>query len=300
MSMNDKKKAPKPVMIPLDKLHPFPDHPYKVKDNEEMDRLVNSILEYGILTPILARPIENTDGELEILSGHRRCHAAKKAFLSAVPTIVCALTRDEAAILVVDSNLHRERLLPSEKAKAYKLKFDALKHQGRYDYVYDNDTSGQVVPKPDDRRTSALIGEAMGESYKTVDRYIRLTELIPELMSLVDSGRIAFSVGVELSYLTEEQQHEISFDAEMLERTPSYSQAVRMHKEQNLGTLTIERMQEIMNEEKPNQKEHLSLPMERISKYIPKGYTPKQAQEYVESVLEQAYKRRMRAREQER
>ena len=300
MTMNDKKKAPKPVMIPLEKLHPFPDHPYKVKDNEEMDRLVNSILEHGILTPILARPIENTDGELEILSGHRRCHAAKRAFLSAVPTIVCALTRDEAAILVVDSNLHRERLLPSEKAKAYKLKFDALKHQGRYDYVYDDDTSGQVVPKPDDRRTSALIGEAIGESYKTVDRYIRLTELIPELMSLVDSGRIAFSVGVELSYLTEEQQHEIVLDAEVWERTPSYSQAVRMHKEQNLGTLTIERMQEIMNEDKPNQKEHLSLPMERISKYIPKGYTPKQAQEYVESVLEQAYKRRMRAREEER
>ena len=300
MSLNDKKKTPKPVMIPLEKLHPFPDHPYKVKDNEEMDRLVNSILEYGILTPILARPIENTDGELEILSGHRRCHAAKKAFLSAVPTIVCALTRDEAAVLVVDSNLHRERLLPSEKAKAYKLKFDALKHQGRYDYVYDDGTSGQVVPKPDDRRTSALIGEAIGESYKTVDRYIRLTELIPELMSLVDSGRIAFSVGVELSYLTEEQQHEIVLDAEVWERTPSYSQAVRMHKEQNLGTLTIERMQEIMNEDKPNQKEHLSLPMERISKYIPKGYTPKQAQEYVESVLEQAYKRRMRAREEER
>lgn len=300
MSMNDKKKTPKPVLIPLDKLHPFPDHPYKVKDNEEMDRLVNSILEHGILTPILARPIENTDGELEILSGHRRCHAAKRAFLSAVPTIVCALTRDEAAILVVDSNLHRERLLPSEKAKAYKLKFDALKHQGRYDYVFDDDTSGQVVPKPDDRRTSALIGEAIGESYKTVDRYIRLTELIPDLMSLVDSGRIAFSVGVELSYLTEEQQHEIALDAEVLERTPSYSQAVRMHKEQNLGTLTIERMQEIMNEDKPNQKEHLSLPMERISKYIPKGYTPKQAQEYVESVLEQAYKRRMRAREEER
>lgn len=300
MTMNDKKKAPKPVMISLDKLHPFPDHPYKVKDNEEMDQLVNSILEHGILTPILARPIENTDGELEILSGHRRCHAARRAFLSAVPTIVCALTRDEAAVLVVDSNLHRERLLPSEKAKAYKLKFDALKHQGRYDYVFNDDASGQVVPKPDDRRTSALIGEAMGESYKTVDRYIRLTELIPELMSLVDSGRIAFSVGVELSYLTEEQQHEIALDAEVLERTPSYSQAVRMHKEQNLGTLTIERMQEIMNEDKPNQKEHLSLPMERISKYIPKGYTPKQAQEYVESVLEQAYKRRMRSREEER
>ena len=299
MSMNDKKKTPKPVLIPLDKLHPFPDHPYKVKDNEEMDRLIDSILEHGILTPILARPIENTDGELEILSGHRRCHAAKRAFLSAVPTIVCALTRDEAAILVVDSNLHRERVLPSEKAKAYKLKFDALKHQGRYDYMFDDDTSGQVVPKPDDRRTSALIGEAMGESYKTVDRYIRLTELIPDLMSLVDSGRIAFSVGVELSYLTEEQQHEIVLDAEVLERTPSYSQAVRMHREHLLGELTFDRIREIMDEDKPNQKEHLSLPMERISKYIPKGYTPKQAQEYVESILEQAYKRRMRYREQE-
>ena len=297
MSMNDKKKAPKPVLIHLDKLHPFPDHPYKVKDNEEMDRLIDSILEHGILTPILARPIENTDGELEILSGHRRCHAAKRAFLSAVPTIVCALTRDEAAILVVDSNLHRERLLPSEKAKAYKLKFDALKHQGRRS---DPEASGQVVPNSDSHYTAALIGDETGESYKTVQRYIRLTELIPELLDLVDSGRIAFSVGVELSYLTEEQQHEIVLDAEVLERTPSYSQAVRMHKEQNHGTLTIERMQEIMNEDKPNQKEHLSLPMERISKYIPKGYTPKQAQEYVESVLEQAYKRRMRAREEER
>ncbi len=300
MTTNDKKKAPKSVMISLDKLHPFPDHPYKVVDNEEMERLKDSIREHGILSPILARPLEGSDGELQILSGHRRCFAAKDIWLQTVPVIVCNLTYDEAAVLVVDSNLHRERLLPSEKAKAYKLKFDALKHQGRYNYVFDDDASGQVVPKPDDRRTSALIGEAMGESYKTVDRYNRLTELIPELMSLVDSGRIAFSVGVELSYLTEEQQHEISLDAEVLERTPSYSQAVRMHKEQNLGTLTIERMQEIMNEDKPNQKEHLSLPMERISKYIPKGYTPKQAQEYVESVLEQAYKRRMRAREEER
>ena len=300
MSMNDKKKTPKPVLIPIDKLHPFPDHPYKVVDNEEMERLKDSIREHGILSPILARPIEGSDGDLQILSGHRRCFAAKDIWMQTVPVIVCNPTYYEAAILVVDSNLHRERLLPSEKAKAYKLKFDALKHQGRYDYVFDDDTSGQVVPKPDDRRTSALIGEAMGESYKTVDRYIRLTELIPELMSLVDSGRIAFSVGVELSYLTEEQQHEIALDAEVLERTPSYSQAVRMHEEHNLGTLTIKRMQEIMNENKPNQKEHLSLPMDRISKYIPKGYTPKQAQEYVERVLEQAYKRRMRVREQER
>ena len=283
-------------MIPLSKLHSFPEHPYKVQDNEEMDRLVESIEQHGILSPILARPIEGSDGEYEIISGHRRCHAAEEAYLTAVPTIVCNLTRYEAAILLVDSNLHREHLLPSEKAFAYKLKADAMNRQGQRT---DLSTSGQIVPKSDDNRTTAQIGEEYGESYKTVQRYIRLTNLIPELLSLMDSGRISFSVGVELSYLNEEQQQEIGLDAEVLERTPSYSQAVRMHKEQNLGTLTTERLREIMDEDKPNQKEHLSLPMERISKYIPKGYTPKQAQEYVESVLKQAYNRR-RAREEER
>ncbi len=298
MTTKDKKPTgqTKPVMIPLSKLHSFPEHPYKVRDNEEMDRLVESIEQHGILSPILARPIEGSDGEYEIISGHRRCHAAEEAYLTAVPTIVCNLTRDEAAILLVDSNLHREHLLPSEKAYAYKLKADAMNRQGQRT---DLTTSGQIVPKSDDNRTTAQIGEEYDESYKTVQRYIRLTNLIPELLSLMDSGRISFSVGVELSYLNEEQQQEIGLDAEVLERTPSYSQAVRMHKEQNLGTLTIERLQDIMNEDKPNQKEHLSLPMERISKYIPKGYTPKQAQEYVERVLEQAYKRR-RSREEER
>ena len=298
--MTTKNKKPtgqtKPVMIPLSKLHSFPEHPYKVQDNEEMDRLIESIEQHGILSPILARPIEGSDGEYEIISGHRRCHAAEEAYLTAVPTIVCNLTRDEAAILLVDSNLHREHLLPSEKAFAYKLKADAMNRQGQRT---DLSTSGQIVPKSDDNRTTAQIGEEYGESYKTVQRYIRLTNLIPELLSLMDSGRISFSVGVELSYLNEEQQQEIGLDAEVLEQTPSYSQAVRMHKEQNLGTLTIERLQDIMNEDKPNQKEHLSLPMDRISKYIPKGYTPKQAQEYVESVLKQAYNRR-RAREEER
>ena len=298
MTTKDKKPTgqTKPVMIPLTKLHPFPEHPYKVQDNEEMDWLIESIEQHGILSPILARPIEGSDGEYEIISGHRRCHAAEEAYLTAVPTIVCNLTRDEAAILLVDSNLHREHLLPSEKAFAYKLKADAMNRQGQRT---DLSTSGQIVRKSDDNRTTAQIGEEYGESYKTVQRYIRLTNLIPELLSLMDSGRISFSVGVELSYLNEEQQQEIGLDAEVLERTPSYSQAVRMHKEQNLGTLTIERLQDIMNEDKPNQKEHLSLPMERISKYIPKGYTPKQAQEYVERVLEQAYKRR-RSREEER
>ena len=209
---------------------------------------------------------------------------------------MCNLTRDEAAILLVDSNLHREHLLPSEKAFAYKLKADAMNRQGQRT---DLSTSGQIVPKSDDNRTTAQIGEEYGESYKTVQRYIRLTNLIPELLSLMDSGRISFSVGVELSYLNEEQQQEIGLNAEVLERTPSYSQAVRMHREHLLGELTFDRIREIMDEDKPNQKEHLSLPMERISKYIPKGYTPKQAQEYVERVLEQAYKRR-RSREEER
>ena len=286
----------KPVMIPLNKLHPFPDHPYKVLDNEEMDRLKESICEHGILCPILIRPIEDIDGEYEIISGHRRCFAARALGRETVPTIVCDLTRDEAAILLVDSNLHREHLLPSEKAFAYKLKADAMSRQGqRTDLV----TSGQVVPKSDDSRTTAQIGKENGESYKTVQRYIRLTNLIPELLSLVDSGRIAFSVGVELSYLNEEQQTDLASDAELLDKTPSYSQAVRMHREHLLGELTFDRIREIMDEDKPNQKEHLSLPMERISKYIPKGYTPKQAQEYVERVLEQAYKRR-RSREEER
>lgn len=299
MTAKDKKPTgqTKPVMIPLNKLHPFPDHPYKVLHNEEMDRLKESICEHGILCPLLIRPIENADGEYEIIAGHRRCFAARALGRETVPTVVCDLTRDEAAILLVDSNLHREHLLPSEKAFAYKLKADAMSRQGqRTDLV----TSGQVVPKSDDSRTTAQIGKENGESYKTVQRYIRLTNLIPELLSLVDSGRIAFSVGVELSYLNEEQQTDLASDVELLDKTPSYSQAVRMHREHLLGELTFDRIREIMDEDKPNQKEHLSLPMERISKYIPKGYTPKQAQEYVESILEQAYKRRMRAREQER
>ena len=298
MITKDKKPTgqTKPVMIPLNKLHPFPDHPYKVLDNEEMDRLKESICEHGILCPILIRPIENADGEYEIISGHRRCFAARALERETVPTIVCDLTRDEAAVLLVDSNLHREHLLPSEKAFAYKMKADALNRQGQRT---DLTTSGQIVPKSDDNRTTAQIGEEYGESYKTVQRYIRLTNLIPELLSLMDSGRISFSVGVELSYLNEEQQQEIGLDAEVLERTPSYSQAVRMHREHLLGELTFDRIREIMDEDKPNQKEHLSLPMERISKYIPKGYTPKQAQEYVERVLKQAYNRR-RAREEER
>ena len=195
MITKDKKPTgqTEPVMVPLNKLHPFPDHPYKVLDNEEMDRLKESICEHGILCPILIRPIEDTDGEYEIISGHRRCFAARALGRETVPTIVCDLTRDEAAVLLVDSNLHREHLLPSEKAFAYKLKADAMSRQGQRT---DLATSGQVVPKSDDSRTTAQIGKENGESYKTVQRYIRLTYLVPELLQFVDEGKIGMRPAV--------------------------------------------------------------------------------------------------------
>ena len=204
------------VTIPISKLHPFEGHPYKVLDNEEMDDLTESIRENGVLTPVLVRPLENAPGAYEIIAGHRRIHAAQLAGLDTVPAFVHAIDRDEASILLVDSNLHREHILPSEKAFAFKLKFEAMKHQGR--------TSGQVGPK----LTVDTISEA--DSGRQVKRYIRLTHLGPKLLDLVDQGRIAFSVGVELSYLDVDAQAYIAEIAERDDRTPSYSQASRMHR----------------------------------------------------------------------
>ena len=202
-------------------MKPFEGHPYKVIDNEEMDALVESIKAHGIMTPLIVRRIG--DDRYEIVSGHRRAHAAELAGLDTVPAIEMDMTRDEAAIALVDSNLHRERLLPSEKAFAYKLKAEALEHQGR------RLTSGQVVPKSDDKRTTAVIGEQTGESYKTVQRYIRLTHLIPALLDMVDDGRIAFSVGVELSFLDSDLQAALMIAIHLNDCTPSYAQACRMH-----------------------------------------------------------------------
>ena len=262
--------------IAISNLHPFEGHPYKVIDNEEMEALTESIMQNGIVSPIIVRPLENTDGEYEVISGHRRLYAAQKAGLLEVPALIYAIDRDAAAILLVDSNLHREHILPSEKAFAYKMKADALAHQGwRTDL-----TSGQVVPKSDDNRTTAQIGADMGDSYKTVQRYIRLTNLIPEILQYVDDGRISFTPAVELSYLNEQEQYDLLEQMELNDCTPSLSQACRFKKMSQEQGLTPEYIAEVMSEEKANQREMFKVPMERIRKFIPNA-NAKQAEDFV-------------------
>ena len=262
------KKLKSAVNIPLEKIRPFEGHPYKVIDNEEMNALIESIQEQGILSPLIVRPLENTEDEYELISGHRRLRAAQKAGAKNVPVFIYAVSRDEAAIMLVDSNLHREHILPSEKAFAYKLKLEALKHQGR--------TSGQLVQK----FSVELVGDEVGESYKTVQRYIRLTYLIPELLDLVDEGRIALTPAVELSYLTEEQQYSLLGTIEVEDRTPSLSQAVRFKKLSQAGQLTDELIDSIMQEEKANQREMFRIPMERLQKALP-NLKPSQVEDFI-------------------
>ncbi len=278
--------------ILIEKLHAFENHPYKVQDNEEMERLSESIREHGVLSPIIVRPKENTEDEYEIISGHRRVMASKKAGIAEVPALIVSLDRDAAAIVLVDSNLHREHILPSEKAFAYKMKADAMAHQGwRSDL-----TSGQVVPKSDDNRTTAMIGEDMGDSYKTVQRYIRLTNLIPEILEYVDDGRISFTPAVELSYLNEQEQYDLLEQMEINDCTPSLSQACRFKKISYEQGLTPEVIAEIMSEEKANQREMFKVPMERIRKYIPKG-NAKQTEDFVLKACEHYYKVLQRKKE---
>ncbi|MBQ2875968.1 MAG: ParB/RepB/Spo0J family partition protein [Clostridia bacterium] len=278
--------------ILIEKLHAFENHPYKVQDNEEMERLSESISEHGVLSPIIVRPKENTEDEYEIISGHRRVMASKKAGMTEVPALIVSLDRDAAAIVLVDSNLHREHILPSEKAFAYKMKADAMAHQGwRSDL-----TSGQLVPKSDDNRTTAMIGEDMGDSYKTVQRYIRLTNLISEILEYVDEGRISFTPAVELSYLNEQEQYDLLEQMEINDCTPSLSQACRFKKISYEQGLTPEVIAEIMSEEKANQKEMFKVPMERIRKYIPKG-NAKQTEDFVLKACEHYYKVLQRKKE---
>ena len=249
----------KPVNIPISKLRPFEGHPFKVKDDEEMNVLIESIQTTGILSPLIVRPIESTE-EYEVISGHRRLHAAVKAGITEVPALVVSLDRDAAAIVLVDSNLHREHILPSEKALAYKMKADAMNHKGwRTDL-----TSGQVVPKSDDNRTTAQIGADTGDSYKTVQRYIRLTNLIPEILQYVDDGRISFTPAVELSYLNEQEQYDLLEQMELNDCTPSLSQACRFKKMSQEDGLTPEVIAAVMSEEKANQREMFKVPMERM------------------------------------
>ena len=275
-------------MIQLDRLKPFENHPYKVVENEEMNNLTQSINKNGILSPIIVRPIEN--GEYEIISGHRRLFAGKQAGLTKIPAMVCEMDRDTAAVTLVDSNLHRENILPSEKAYAYKLKAEALSHQGKRTDL----TSGQFVPKSDDNRTSAEIGESYGESYKTVQRYIRLTNLHPKLLEYVDEGRIAFTPAVELSYLNDIEQQDLIEIIESEDCTPSLSQAVRMKKLSQQGLLADDKILEIMSEEKANQKERIKIPTERVRKFFPKSYSNTQIEEVIIKLCEAHYKRKHR------
>lgn len=245
-----------------------------------MGTLAESIRTEGILSPLIVRPLENT-GEYEVISGHRRLYAAQKAGLKTVPALVYEISREEAAILLVDSNLHREHILPSEKAFAYRMKMEALKHQGR--------TSPQVGEK---MGTAEKVGMDGGDSKNQVLRYVRLTYLIPDLLQLVDNGKIALTPAVELSYLPQNAQAVLLEEIQRNDCTPSLSQAVRLKKQYQAETLTAEGIREIMSEEKANQKERIHIPTERIRKYFPKGYTVSQIEDAVVKLCERDYRRR--------
>ena len=270
--------------IEIEKLKPFENHPYKVVENEEMNNLTQSIKENGILSPFIVRPIEN--GEYEIVSGHRRLFAGKQAGLTKIPAIVCEMDRDTAAITLVDSNLHRENILPSEKAFAYKLKAEALSHQGKRTDL----TLEQGAPK----LSTETIGESENISKDTVKRYIRLTKLLPKLLELVDEARIAFTPAVELSYLNDIEQQDLIEIIESEDCTPSLSQAVRMKKLSQQGLLTDDKILEIMSEEKANQKERIKIPTERVRKFFPKSYSNTQIEEVIIKLCEAHYKRKHR------
>ena len=273
--------------ISINKLHEFRDHPYQVLDNDEMSSLIESVQQQGIMTPLIVRPLEDTTDEYEIISGHRRFRAAQKAGLTEVPAFIRPVSRDEAAIMVVDSNLHREHILPSEKAFAYKLKYDALKRQGKRTDL----TSSQVATKFD---SATEIGKQANESRDTVFRYIRLTKLIPDILKLVDEQRIAFSVGVELSYLTEYKQQDLLEAIELEEKTPSLSQAIQMKKLSQAGKLDSGTIKKIISEDKPNQRDKISFQLDELSKYFPKKYTPQDIYKRLLKLAQDDYRRRQR------
>ena len=275
-------------IIALDKLRAFENHPYKVQDNEEMEALAESIKKHGIVSPVIVRPLENTTDEYEIISGHRRVMASRKAGITEVPALIVSLDRDAAAIVLVDSNLHREHILPSEKAYAYKMKLDAMKHQGWRSDLTSNQLGGKL-------ETADLVGAETGDSKNQVRRYIRLTNLIPEILQYVDEGRISFTPAVELSYLNEQEQQDLLEQIEQSDCTPSLSQACRFKKISQGEGLTPEVIAEIMEEEKANQREMFKVPMERIRQYVPNA-NAKQAEDFVLKACEHYRKFLMRQR----
>ena len=271
----------------LEELHGFRNHPFQVKDDEAMDALCESIAQYGVLSPLLARLVE--DG-YEIVSGHRRRAAALRLGLDKLPVLVREMTDDEAVILMVDSNIQRENLLPSEKAFAYKMKLEAMRHQGKA-------TSSQFGMNSEGKQSLDMIGEQNGESRNQVHRFIRLTNLAKPILSMVDEQKIAFSPAVELSYLTKQEQAELWDIMQSEACTPSLSQAVRMKKLSQKAELTPEAIFDIMSEEKANQKERVRLEVSAIRKYFPRSYTPRQMEESIVKMLEAQYRKRQRGRE---
>ena len=269
------------AQLPVEKLRPFEGHPFKVKDDAEMEQLTQSILTQGLLTPIAVRLIENS--EYEVISGHRRLHACKKAGIETVPALIYALDRDAATIAMVDSNLHREKILPSEKAFAYKMKRDALSHQGK--------TSPQLGEK---LLTVEKVGLDSGDSKNQVLRYIRLTELIPEILQMVDDGKIALTPAVELSYLTKLEQRDLLETMESEDCTPSLSQAIQMKRLSQSRELDIDRIFDILREPKANQIDKISFRTEDLRKYFPKSYSAAQIQETILKLLGDYQKKRQR------
>ena len=272
--------------LPIEKLRPFEGHPFKVADNEEMDQLVESIMAQGVLTPLVVRPLEN--GEYEVISGHRRLHACKRAGIESIPALITDLDRDAAAIALVDSNLHREHILPSEKAFAYKLKMDAMKNQGRRTDL----TSRQVVGKLE---TADMVAD--GESGRQVQRYIRLTHLIPGILQMVDDSKIALTPAVEISYLTNREQRELLETMECEDCTPSLSQAIQLKQLSQSGNLDIYTVFDILTQRKPNQQDKISFRTDDVRKFFPKSYTTAQMQDVILRLLEGYQRQRQRSQE---
>lgn len=272
MDVNSQEKV---YAIPIDAIDDFPDHPFQVKDDEEMEQLVKSIDNNGVLNPIIVRQ----NGErYELIAGHRRRHACRTLGIKTIPAIVRELSREEAVVEMVDSNLQREHILPSEKAFAYKMKMDAMKRQGQR-------TDLTLSPLGTKLRTDELVAEEAGESRNQIQRYIRLTELIPELLTMVDEEKIAFRPAVELSYLTEDEQRDLLETIESEEATPSLAQAIRMKNLSNVGKLDMDTIFSIMTEQKPNQKEKIKIPMERLEQFFPRGMPQKQIEDTIVKAL---------------
>jgi len=281
--------------IPISELVPFKNHPFKVMDDEAMLRTTESIAQFGVLTPLIARPLE--DGGYEIISGHRRAHAAEAAGLTEVPVIVRDMDDDAATVLMVDSNLQRENILPSERAFAYKMKLEAMKHQGERTDLQEEPTSGQVGQKLSGQVSRDILAEQAGDSSRNVQRFIRLTNLIPELLDMVDQKQISFNPAVELSYLTPEEQQHVIEAMDFTQAAPSLSQAQRLKKLSQEGGCSLEAMCDIMGEVKKGDLERVAFKSELLRKYFPKSYTPKQMSDTIIKLLEQWQKKRQREQE---